>query len=88
MILPNFVGLCTAWYCRLAQSVLSREDPREVFLKAVPAEPTDVEVIYPVSVSPCRHSHCVLPLLLDCAAPRPKCLVGALGALRSLCSWL
>ncbi len=35
--------------CRLAQAVLAREDPQEVFLKSIPSDPVDVEVIYPVS---------------------------------------
>ena len=35
--------------CRIAQAVLSREDPQEAFLKAVPPSVSDVEIIYPVS---------------------------------------
>ena len=33
---------------RLAQGVLSREDPFESFLKVVPQNCSDVEIIYPV----------------------------------------
>lgn len=34
--------------CRLAQAVLSREDPMETFLKSVPDPPAPLEVIAPV----------------------------------------
>ncbi|GAB4823824.1 hypothetical protein N2152v2_010870 [Parachlorella kessleri] len=34
---------------RLAQAVLAREDPQETFLKSLPTETADVEVIYPAS---------------------------------------
>lgn len=37
------------WPCRMAQAVLAREDPRETFLKSIPAKPGPMEVIYPVS---------------------------------------
>lgn len=36
---------------RLAQAILAREDPQEVFLKSIPTEPADVEVIYPSSLT-------------------------------------
>ena len=45
---PNPLHLACGAERRLAQAVLAREDPQETFLKAIPAEPTDVEVIYPV----------------------------------------
>ena len=32
----------------MAQAVLSREDPRETFFKALPQEPAPVEITYPV----------------------------------------
>ena len=32
----------------MAQAVLSREDPRETFLKSLPSSPAPVEVLYPV----------------------------------------
>lgn len=34
---------------RLAQGVLSREEPEESFLKGVPSEPDSLELIFPVS---------------------------------------
>ena len=34
---------------RLAQHVLSREDPQESFLKSVPGDAVSVDIIYPVS---------------------------------------
>lgn len=33
---------------RLAQGVLSREDPEESFLKGVPTEPDSLELVFPV----------------------------------------
>lgn len=33
----------------MAQAVLAREDPRETFLKNLPAKAAPMEVIYPVS---------------------------------------
>lgn len=33
---------------RLAQGVLSREEPEESFLKGVPSEPDSLELIFPV----------------------------------------
>jgi hypothetical protein len=35
---------------RMVQSVLSREDPKEIFLKSIPQDTPELEVIYPVSV--------------------------------------
>ena len=35
-------------YFRMAQGVLSREDPVESFLKVVPSDCTQVDIIYPV----------------------------------------
>lgn len=34
---------------RMAQAVLAREDPRETFLKNIPAKPAPIEVLYPTS---------------------------------------
>lgn len=34
---------------RMAQAVLAREDPRETFLKSIPAKPGPMEVIYPTA---------------------------------------
>ena len=44
-------GTLRNWGYRLAQSVLSREDPQETFLKSVPADHADLMVIYPNSFS-------------------------------------
>jgi hypothetical protein len=33
---------------RMAQAVLSREDPRETFLKNLPAQPAPINVVFPV----------------------------------------
>lgn len=37
--------------CRLAQAVLAREDPQESFLKAVPTDNGELQIIYPSIVS-------------------------------------
>ena len=43
---------------RLAQGVLSREEPEETFLKAVPGEVSEVHIVYPVS--PLIPSYCLM----------------------------
>eukprot|EP00955_Chlamydomonas_euryale_P033796 349632-Chlamydomonas_euryale.AAC.54 len=36
--------------CRIAQFVLSREDPDETFLKSLPSNVRNIEIMYPVSM--------------------------------------
>lgn len=59
--LPSDCMALSARARRLAQGVLSREDPEESFLKGVPTEPDSLELVFPVSLllpthRPCLHA--------------------------------
>jgi hypothetical protein len=41
---------------RLAQGVLSREEPEESFLKGVPTEPDSLELVFPVPAPTCWYA--------------------------------
>lgn len=74
----------------MAQAVLAREDPRETFLKNLPAKAAPMEVIYPVSwlaggaVVAVRGACTIVPLLRQkrSSARSVACSTGTVGGQR------